>query len=135
MELVFRHDAYKRSCPAIVTAADARGIRLDRTVFYAESGGQPGDIGVLRLADGTAIPIVNALKGDGIDEVLHIPGDGAALPAPGTAVTAEIEWDRRHRLMRMHTCLHFLCAVVTGDVTGVPPRADASIRPDDRGPH
>ncbi|HTO82007.1 MAG TPA: alanyl-tRNA editing protein [Methylomirabilota bacterium] len=118
MELVFRHDAYARSCPAIVTAADARGIRLDRTVFYAEGGGQPGDIGVLKLADGTAIPIVNALKGDGIDGVLHIPGDGASLPAPGTAVTAEIDWERRHRLMRMHTCLHLLCAVITGDVTG-----------------
>jgi len=118
MELVFRNDAYARSCSAAVTGADGRGIRLDRTVFYAESGGQLGDIGLLRLADGSTIAIVNTLKGDGIDEVLHVVAEGTPLPAAGTTVTAEIDWERRHRLMRMHTCLHLLCAVVTGDVTG-----------------
>ena len=118
MELVFRNDAYARTCDATVTAADERGVRLDRTVFYAEGGGQPGDIGVLRFADGGSIAIVNALKGDGPEDVLHILAEGTTLPAPGTPVTAEIDWDRRHRLMRMHTCLHLLCAVVTGDVTG-----------------
>ena len=117
-ELVFRDNAYAKSCAATVTAADARGIHLDRTVFYAESGGQPGDIGVLIPASGAPIVIVDTRKGDGADDVLHIPADGTALPAPGTAVTAEIDWERRHRLMRMHTCLHVLCAVVTGDVTG-----------------
>ena len=117
-ELVFRDNAYAKSCAATVTAADARGIRLDRTVFYAESGGQPGDIGVLIPASGAPIVIVDTKKGDGPDDVLHIPAEGTALPAAGTAVTAEIDWDRRHRLMRMHTCLHVLCAVVTGDVTG-----------------
>jgi misacylated tRNA(Ala) deacylase len=118
MELVFRTDAYAKTCDATVTAADERGIRLDRTVFYAEGGGQPGDIGVLRLADGGSIAIVNALKGDGPEDVLHIFAEGAALPAPGTPVSAAIDWERRHRLMRMHTCLHLLCAVVIGDVTG-----------------
>jgi len=118
MELVFRNDAYARSCSATVTGADAGGIRLDRTVFYAESGGQLGDIGVLIPASGAPIVIVDTKKGDGPDEILHIPAEGSALPAPGTAVTAEIDWERRHRLMRMHTCLHLLCAVVTGDVTG-----------------
>ncbi len=118
MEMVFRNDAYARSCPATVTAADARGIRLDRTVFYVEGGGQPGDSGVLRLADGSAITIVNTVKGDAADDMLHIPAEGAVLPAAGTPVTAEIDWDRRYRHMRMHTCMHLLCAVVTGDVTG-----------------
>jgi misacylated tRNA(Ala) deacylase len=118
MELVFRNDAYARTCDAMVTAADERGVRLDRTVFYAEGGGQPGDSGLLRLADGGSVAIVNALKGDGPEDVLHILAEGTALPAPGTAVTAAIDWERRHRLMRMHTCLHLLCAVVTGDVTG-----------------
>ena len=117
-ELVFRTDAYARSCPATVVSADERGIRLDRTVFYAESGGQLGDTGVLRFADGRIVPIANALKGDGHDDVLHIPAAGAELPAVGGAVTAEIEWDRRHRLMRMHTCLHLLSSIITGDVTG-----------------
>ena len=117
-ELVFRADAYAKSCPATVVSADERGIRLDRTVFYAESGGQLGDTGVLRFADGRIVPIANALKGDGHDDVLHIPAAGAELPAVGSAVIAEIDWDRRHRLMRMHTCLHLLSSIITGDVTG-----------------
>ena len=117
-ELVFRADAYARSCPATVVSANERGIRLDRTVFYAESGGQLGDTGALRLADGRTIQIANTVKGDGHDDVLHIPAPGAELPAVGAAVTADIDWARRHRLMRMHTCLHLLSAVITGDVTG-----------------
>ena len=118
MELLFRDDAYLKSCEASVVSADESGIRLDRTVFYPMGGGQPGDVGVLRLADGGEIRIVDARKGEGHEDVLHIVDEGTALPAPGTAVTAEIDWARRHRLMRMHTCLHLLCAVIEGDVTG-----------------
>lgn len=117
-ELVFRDDGYARSCSARVVAVDQRGIRLDRTVFYPTGGGQPGDSGVLRLADGSAVAIADAIKGEGPDEVIHVPAAGAVLPSPGAEVTAEINWERRHRLMRMHTCLHLLCAVVPGLVTG-----------------
>lgn len=117
-ELLFRDDAYLRSCEATVVAVDERGIRLDRTVFYPTGGGQPGDIGVLKRADGTTVAIADARKGDGPDDVLHVPASGTVLPAIGEKVTAEIDWDRRHRLMRMHTCLHLLCAVVPGAVTG-----------------
>ncbi len=117
-ELLFRDDAYARSCPARVTAADDRGIRLDRTVFYPTGGGQPGDSGVLRLGSGETIAILDTVKGEAADEVIHIPAPGAPLPAPGTEVTAEIDWARRYRLMRMHSCLHLLCAVVPGAVTG-----------------
>ncbi|HEV2303569.1 MAG TPA: alanyl-tRNA editing protein [Stellaceae bacterium] len=117
-ELLFRDDGYLRSCTAHVTAADARGIRLDRTVFYPAGGGQPGDTGTLRLASGETISIVDTVKGDGPDEVIHVPAPGTPLPAPGSEVAAEIDWERRHRLMRMHTCLHLLCAVVPGAVTG-----------------
>src|SRR5579872_4600449 len=117
-ELVFREDAYARSCAARVVAADERGIRLDRTVFYPTGGGQPGDTGGLRLASGETIQIVDTIKGDGPDEVVHVPAPGAARPEIGAEVTAEIDWERRHRLMRMHTCLHLLCAVVPGAVTG-----------------
>src|SRR5260370_40705309 len=117
-ELMFRDDAYLRSCEATVVAADERGIRLDRTVFYPTGGGQPGDTGVLKRADSTAIAIVDARKGDGLDDVLHVAAPGSALPAVGEKLVAEIDWDRRYRLMRMHTCLHLLCAVVPGAVTG-----------------
>ena len=118
MELIFKEDAYQKSCDASVVSADESGIRLDRTVFYPLGGGQPGDSGVLRLADGGSLRIVDTRKGESLDDVLHIPEDDAALPAPGSAVTAEIDWERRHRLMRMHTCMHVLCSLIEGDVTG-----------------
>lgn len=116
--LLFRDDAYLRRCEAVVIGVDERGLRLDRTVFYPQGGGQPGDTGVLRLGDGTALPIIDTRKGETDDEVLHLLAPGASLPAIGTAVTAEIDWERRYRLMRMHSCLHLLCAVVPGAVTG-----------------
>ncbi len=118
MELIFRDDAYRKSCEATVTAVDEAGIRLDRTVFYPTGGGQPGDSGILRLEDGGALRIVEARKGADHEDVVHVPEDGAALPAPGAKVTAEIDWDRRHRMMRIHSCMHVLCAIVDGDVTG-----------------
>jgi misacylated tRNA(Ala) deacylase len=117
-ELIFRDDAYIRSCTARVTAIDERGVRLDRTVFYPTGGGQPGDCGVLRLADGTTVAIADTVKGDSADEVIHVPATDARPPEPGAEVTAEINWDRRHRLMRMHTSLHLLCALVPGAVSG-----------------
>ena len=117
-ELIFRDDGYLRSCDARVIAADARRIRLDRTVFYPMGGGQPGDIGVLRLASGQTLTIVDTIKGESADEVIHIPSPGSPLPESGVELVAEIDWDRRYRLMRMHTCLHLLCSVVPGAVTG-----------------
>jgi len=117
-ELLFRDDGYLRSCSARVTHADERGVRLDRTVFYPMGGGQQGDTGVLRLASGRAITIIDTIKGAAADEVDHVPAPGAVLPVPGEELVAEIDWDRRHRLMRMHTCLHLLCSVVPGAVTG-----------------
>jgi len=115
---LFREDAYLKSCDAIVTAVDEKGIRLDRTVFYPTGGGQPGDTGRLRAADGTVIAIRDTIKGTTPGEIVHVPADGAPPAAPGMPVTAEIDWERRHRLMRMHTCLHLLSSIIKGDVTG-----------------
>ena len=117
-ELLFRDDGYLRSCTARVIAAGARGITLDRTVFYSTGGGQPGDVGVLRLSSGQEIAIVDTVKGEGPDEVIHVPAPGSTLPDPGAELVAEIDWERRYRLMRMHTCLHLLCSIVPGAVTG-----------------
>jgi misacylated tRNA(Ala) deacylase len=121
-ELLFRDQPYLRSTPARIVSIDARGLRLDRTVFYANSGGQPGDSGRLVLADGRAIPIVDALKGEGGDDVVHVPApdatDALMWAAAGTDVVAEIDWARRHRLMRMHTCMHLLSALLPFPVTG-----------------
>jgi misacylated tRNA(Ala) deacylase len=117
-ELLFRDDGYLRSCNTRVIEVDGRGIRLDRTVFYPMGGGQPGDAGALRLPSGQSITIVDTVKGSLPDEVIHIPEPGSSLPEPGSELVAEIDWDRRYRLMRMHTCLHLLCSIVPGAVTG-----------------
>ena len=115
--LQFREDAYARECDATVTHVDERGIQLDRTVFYPTGGGQPGDAGVLRAADGD-IAITDTIKGDGPESVIHVPAAGTRVPAIGEKVLAAIDWDRRHRLMRFHTALHLLCSIVPGAVTG-----------------
>ena len=105
-------------CDATVTGLDVAGIRLDRTVFYPTGGGQPGDVGSLRLASGETIEITDTVKGAHHEDVVHVPKAGSALPQVGDKVHPEIDWERRYRLMRMHTCLHLLSAVIKGDVTG-----------------
>ena len=118
-EEIFRSDSYQRACEAWVTAVEAGGgIRLDRTVFYPEGGGQPGDTGVLRAADGREVRITDTRKHGEGGEPLHLPEDGAPALAVGDAVTCEIDWERRHRFMRIHTCMHLLCSLIEGDVTG-----------------
>src|ERR1700681_4599516 len=99
-ELLFRDDGYLRSCGARVTAADAAGIRLDRTVFYPTGGGQPGDSGVLTRADGRAIAIADTRKGEAPGEIVHVPAAPVDDLAPGETVTASLDWARRHRHMR-----------------------------------
>lgn len=118
MEAVFRDDPYARSCEATVTGADGNGIRLDRTVFYPTGGGQPGDSGVLRLADGAELRVVATVKGENEEDIVHILEEGAPPPTVGTSLTAAVDWERRYRHMRMHTCLHLLCSIVPGGVTG-----------------
>ncbi len=118
MECLYLNDAYCASCPATVTSTDGGRLRLDRTVFYPNGGGQPGDSGHLELDDGSLVPIADTVKGQALDDVVHIPEAGHPLPAAGTPVTARIDWDRRYRHMRMHTTLHLLCAIVDAEITG-----------------
>ncbi len=114
---LFQDDPHLRATDATVQASAPEGIVLDRTVFYARGGGQPGDIGVLRW-DGSETLIADTIKGDG-DTILHVPAPGEMLPPAGATVHAEIDWDHRHKLMRMHTALHLLCTVIKGAaVTG-----------------
>lgn len=122
-ELVFRSDPYAATCEATVRAVTPRGgIVLDRTIFYPTGGGQPGDSGLLRLADDSEIAIATTVKGGdedgGADIVVHVPAEGSALPEPGTMVTATLDWARRHSHMRVHTALHLLSAVLPYPVTG-----------------
>jgi misacylated tRNA(Ala) deacylase len=125
---LFREDATLRECTAHVTTVDERGVRLDRSVFYPQGGGQAGDRGELLLADGTALAIADTRKGDAPGEIIHVPEPGQeallAGMAPGSAVTARIDWARRHRHMRFHTATHLLCALVPHPVDGCSITAD-----------
>lgn len=118
-QALFRDDAYLKSTPARVVAVNDRGgIVLDRTVFYATSGGQPGDTGVLRRADGSEIAVAATVTGETKDEIIHVPAAGGALPAIGEELTAAIDWERRLKLMRMHTACHLLTVVCPYPITG-----------------
>jgi misacylated tRNA(Ala) deacylase len=114
---VFHADSYARQCDTVVTRSEPGIVELERTVFYPTGGGQPGDRGVLILEDGSRLTVIDTIKGEG-EAIVHRIADDALVPAPGTRLQAEIDWERRHTLMRYHTCLHLLCAVVDAPVTG-----------------
>lgn len=116
---LFRDDAYLRATSATVLEINDRGgVVLDRTVFYAMSGGQPGDTGRLVRTEGPAVSIATTIHPGDKSEIVHVPAEGQALPEPGEPVTGEIDWDRRHKLMRMHTALHLLTVVFPFPITG-----------------
>ena len=119
-EFVFRDDSYLRTLPVTVTAVTPEGgIALDRTIFYATSGGQPGDTGRLERADGSFIGIADTVHPGGDKAaILHISDGKAPLPEVGEPLLAVLDWDRRYRLMRMHTALHLLSVVLPFPVTG-----------------
>ena len=118
-DLLFRDDAYLTETDAIVVGVNERGgIILDKTVFYATGGGQPGDKGTLITAAGVEIPVATTVYGEDKTEIVHVPAEGSALPAVGDKVTARIDWDTRLKRMRIHTALHLLTTVLPYPVTG-----------------
>lgn len=120
-DCLFREDAYLKDCAATVVAlTEQGGIVLDRTVFYATSGGQPGDTGALILADGARLPIGTAVYTDAQKtEIAHVPAEGAALPVRvGDVVHAEVDWEPRYGRMKIHTALHLLSVVLPYPITG-----------------
>src|SRR5689334_3804283 len=117
-DCLFRDDSYLRHCEATVIAAAEQGLVLDRTVFYANSGGQPGDRGVLKI-NGGEITVETAVFTDaGKTEIAHVLPAGANPPQPGERIGAAIDWNTRYRRMRMHTALHLLSAALPFPVTG-----------------
>jgi misacylated tRNA(Ala) deacylase len=116
-DLLFRADPYLAEAPATVLAHTPEGgIVLDRTVFYATGGGQTGDSGWLDW-DGGRLPIATAVKAEG-GMVALVPAEPLPLPPPGAVVLQRLDWDRRHRHMRVHTALHLLSVVIPLPVTG-----------------
>jgi len=116
-ETLFIEDAYAREAEGrVVALTDEGGMVLDRSIFYATSGGQPGDAG--RIAwDGGSAEISTAVKGEG-GAIVLVPVEGASLPPVGAGVRQEIDWEIRHRHMRVHTALHLLSVVIPLPVTG-----------------
>ncbi len=119
MEFLFQEDPYLKSCRARITESSPEGVFFDRTVFYPEGGGQPGDTGIMRLSSGAEVSITDTRKhGVQDQDILHVLAEDSTIPEVGEEVELQIDWERRHRLMRMHTSLHLLCSLVDGDVTG-----------------
>jgi misacylated tRNA(Ala) deacylase len=117
-ELLFRDNPYLAETKATVTAVnDKNGVVLDRTVFYATGGGQPGDSGSL-WRSGAPIAIATAVYSEDKRDVVHVPLEPGEVPRPGDELTAAIDWVRRHRHMRIHTALHLLSVVMPFPVTG-----------------
>ena len=118
-DCLFREDAYLTSTPAtVVGISEKGGLITDRTCFYATSGGQPGDSGMLVTPAGE-FPLATAVYNDPLKtEIAHVPAEGVALPAVGDNVTLKIDWGPRYRRMRMHTALHLLSAILPYPVTG-----------------
>ncbi len=115
--MLFRDDAYMRQAPGRVEAVTPEGgIVLDRTVFYPTGGGQPGDSGTLTWEGGT-LGIATAMKGAG-DDIILVPSEPRRLPDVGAEVVQSLDWDRRHRHMRIHTGLHLLSVAIPCPVTG-----------------
>ncbi|MDQ0135109.1 misacylated tRNA(Ala) deacylase [Neorhizobium galegae] len=119
VEALYRDDFYLSTAEAVVTAIhEDGGIELDRTCFYAASGGQPGDTGFLERADGTKIQLGQTRHGTTKDIVIHVPLEGEAQPLAGENLVMHIDWQRRYRLMRMHTACHLLSVVCQYPITG-----------------
>lgn len=116
-ETLFLTDPYRKSANAtVIGLTDEGGIVLDRTIFYARGGGQPGDSGMLDFA-GARIPIATAVKGEG-GAIVLVPAEPAALPPLGAEVAQHLDWARRYGHMRIHTALHLLSVVLPFPVTG-----------------
>ena len=120
---LFRQDGYLKFCQAEVTAVYPNAISVDRTVFYPLGGGQPGDVGVLTRETGEQLEILDCYRDRDSGTHLHIVNEHfikepALMPETGETVTLTLNWQRRHRLMRMHSCMHMLCVAVAAPVTG-----------------
>jgi misacylated tRNA(Ala) deacylase len=117
-EPLFREDAYRREVEARVASAQPGGIVLDRSIFYARGGGQSGDRGHILLKDGSSIEILDTVYDADRRTILHVPAEGAAVPAVGETVVARLDWDLRYSRMRAHSALHLLSVVLPYPVTG-----------------
>ncbi len=116
-ELLHQADSYAREVTAEVVAVEGQGIVLDRTVFYPQGGGQPGDTGLLVTSAGE-LSIIGTVYRKDRSAVLHMTPEGTSMPTPGETVSARLDWAPRFARMRIHTALHLLSVVLPYPVTG-----------------
>lgn len=114
-QALFTQTPYETSFEATVTRIEGNAVELDKTLFYATSGGQPGDLGMLQ-----GLPVLATVKDkENPTRILHILPEDQDIPfSAGDTVSGTIDWDRRYKHMQMHTALHILCSLINGDVTG-----------------
>lgn len=125
MDALYQSDSYLRTADMPLVGLHEDGVLVDRTLFYPQGGGQPGDKGMLELADGTMIPVLNTRYGpDRQSALLVLREEETALDSaiatlkPGSALTGHVDWPLRYRFMRVHTALHLLSVVLPYPVTG-----------------
>ena len=117
-DTVFQRDSYLQELQAVVTGVDAELVGLDQTIFYAEGGGQPGDTGTITGPSGASLIVVDTRKGEAPGSIRHQLESAQHGLQVGDAVSLVIDWERRYRLMRMHTSMHLLGSLIPVPVTG-----------------
>ena len=128
-------DSYRKTLQATVTAVDGEWIEFDQTIFYPLGGGQPGDTGSVTRPDGRTYKVLDTRKGDSNDQIKHqLDTDGHGLQS-GDAVDTAIDWERRFKHMRMHSCMHLLGSLIPVPVTGGSVGAEKSRLDFDLGEH
>lgn len=123
---LFEQDAYLKQADAQILAVEPGWVLLDRTVFYAEGGGQPGDTGTLTPPDGPARRVVDCQYSDDRQQIRHVLDGGTDGLEAGQTVALSLDWDRRYRHMRLHSALHLMCGLVDAPVTGGAIRTDSA---------
>jgi len=115
---IFYQDAYQKELKATVSTVDQEWIELDQTIFYPIGGGQPGDVGTFLTIDGTELQVIDTRKGVDAGSIRHQLRTKEHHLEVGDSIITRIDWQRRYRLMRMHTSLHLLSSLIPVAVTG-----------------
>ena len=117
-EKVFYQDAYQKTLSSTVVECVEGGVLTEATIFYPQGGGQPGDQGVFSIR-GRDYRVIDTRYAEDRQRIVHLLEDGDTGDIDiGDAVEMRIDWERRHRLMRMHTSMHLICSLITAQATG-----------------
>jgi misacylated tRNA(Ala) deacylase len=115
---VFYQDSYQKTLSSEVVEVLDDGLLLAATIFYPLGGGQPGDRGLLKI-NGREYTVADTRYADDRHNIVHyLQDEDLGAIQVGDAVEMSIDWERRHRLMRMHTSMHLVCSLISAQATG-----------------